>query len=239
MGQKDERHARFKAGYPGGTLSPDLIECGQATLERSLRDRHSEVMRSAHNHYSPNAVGAFILAVSAWEATMNELLAFWHSFGQEDHRDRAKDTPFPKFRAMTGLSENEPLAVEFRMLTRMRNELAHFLPGDASIPDDYAPLEARGLFIRSTHGPTRDFQFCQKVSSYALAYWAWTTCHEAVVRAVAITPPVVQEVCDFMAHNFALYQTTCSPELLPEYDRRHGLELTPHRPQADEAPPAS
>lgn len=38
------------------------------------------------NSRSPNAVGAFILAVSAWEASMNELLAFWHSFGQQDHR---------------------------------------------------------------------------------------------------------------------------------------------------------
>ena len=239
MRQKDERHARFKSGYPNGTLFSDLIECGQATLQRSLMDRHGEVMRNAHNHYSPNAVGAFILAVSAWEATMNELLAFWNSFGREDHRARAELGPFPKFLAMTGVAEGDPFATEFRMLTRMRNELAHFLPGGAEIPQEYAPLETRGLFIRTTHGPTADFQFCQKVSSYALAYWAWTTCHEAVIRAVATTPPVVQSICDIMPHNFSLYRSTCPPELLPEYDNAHGLELTLHRPQAGEAPPAS
>jgi hypothetical protein len=182
MSQKDDRHARFKSGHTGGTLSHVLIECGQATLERSLKDRHQEVMRNAHNHYSPNAVGAFMLAVSAWEATMNELLAFWHSFGREDHRERAALGPFPKFLLMTGVAEEDPFATEFRMLTRMRNELAHFLPGGAEVPEDYAPLEARGLFIRTTHGPKVDFQFCQKLSSYALAYWAWVMCHEALVR---------------------------------------------------------
>jgi hypothetical protein len=238
MSQKDERHARFKSGYPNGTLSVDLIECGQVTLERALQDRQREVMRNAHNHYSPNAVGAFILAVSAWEASMNEILAFWNSFGREDHRDRAALAPFPKFLAMTGVAEDDPLATEFRMLTRMRNELAHFLPGGPGIPEDYSPLEARGLFIRSTHGPAVGFQFCQKLSSYALAYWSWTTCHEAVMRAVASTPPVVQSVCDFIPHHFALYRSTCPPERLPEYDKAHGLELTPHRPRAEEPPPS-
>lgn len=185
MSQKDERHARFKSGYPGGTLSHDLIECGQATLDRSLKDRHKEVMRNAHNHYAPNAVGAFMLALSAWEATMNELLAFWYSFGRQDHRERAALGPFAKFLVMAGISEDDPFVTEVRMLTRIRNEVAHFLPGGAAIPAEYAQLEARGLFVRTTNGPAADFQFCQKLSSYALAYWAWAICHEAVVRAVA------------------------------------------------------
>lgn len=43
MSQKDERHARFKSGA-SGTLSHDLIECGQATLDSSLKDRHKEVI---------------------------------------------------------------------------------------------------------------------------------------------------------------------------------------------------
>jgi len=114
----------------------------------------------------------------------------------------------------------------------MRNELAHFLPGDASVPEEYAALESRGLFIRETEAPAADFQFCQKVSSYSLAYWSWTTCYEAILRAVAIAPPVVQSVCEYITHNFSLYRATCPPERLPDYDAEHGLELTPPRAQS-------
>jgi hypothetical protein len=41
MSQKAERHARFKSRASNGTLSVDLIECGQVTLERALKDRNA------------------------------------------------------------------------------------------------------------------------------------------------------------------------------------------------------
>lgn len=84
-----------------------------------------------------------------------------------------------------------------RLLSNSVDHAAYRLtPGDAKIPEEYTPHEARGLLFQSTHKPTADFQFRQKLSSYALAYWAWSTCYEAVVRAIAITPPVVQNICD-------------------------------------------
>jgi hypothetical protein len=94
--------------------------------------------------------------------------------------------------------------------------------GDQNIPTWFQALHERGLFIQA---PGTDFQFYQKIPSYALAYWAWEVAYTTIdlfVRAI----PNAATICDYVVHNFGLYRDVCPPDRLGEFDQLNALTLT-------------
>ena len=100
----------------------------------------------------------------------------------------------------------------------------HVRSDAGNIPEWFRVLQERGLFVR---GPEADgLQFYQKLSSYALAYWALEVAYRTIEIFVDALPDGAS-LCGYLVHNFGLYRLhVCHPAKLRRYDKRYGLELT-------------
>jgi hypothetical protein len=198
-------------------------------LQRALYGRREDVVLLPANHYSPDALGAIVLVTTALEVSMNEAIAMGAVFGAHVARDQALPPTCAKFANVASGSEGfDAAAVELRLLVDLRDEIVHYLPrversAAGNVPEWCEVLHERGLFIEAPGG---DFQFCQKIPSYALAYWAFGVAYETICMFVGSLPAVTQNVCDYLPHNFSLYQQIYPPEALGEFDAAHGLEVT-------------
>ncbi|HEU4583635.1 MAG TPA: hypothetical protein VFS67_35495 [Polyangiaceae bacterium] len=230
MTRRKEREAAYRSPNAGiGNLSFDAIVSAKQSLRRALHDRLSKVARLPTNHYSPNAFGAIVLAEIALNVSINEAIAMGSTFGGNVDRELATQTLCVRFDRVASSSPGfETAATELRLMVDMRDELAHYLPraersAAGNVPEWCRTLQQRGFFIEA---PGYDYQFCQKISSYALAYWAYGVASETIRLFVGRLPEAARNVCDYIVENFVLYPDICPPEALGEFDEANGLELT-------------
>jgi hypothetical protein len=119
---------------------------------------------------------------------------------------------------------------DLRVAVEVRNEITHHFPrpgrGPKDVPSWYELLEGRGLFIRYQSPPRADvdFNFTQKLSSYALAYWVFEVLDKCATELVSDTARAGPET----ARNFRLYRQFCPPAGLEEWDKMvQGMERQP------------
>jgi hypothetical protein len=231
MTRRKERKAAYlnpQAGFM--PLSFDLLLSAKQALKRALRDRKFEVVRLATNHYTPNAAATIILVTTALEVSMNEAIAKGSSvLGSSVERSLALLPTCDKFaKVCSGSDRFQPTATELRLLVDLRDEIVHYLPraersAAGNFPHWCQTLQKRGLFIEA---PGSDYQFSQKIPSYALAYWSYEAAHEAIELFVRSLPDTTQRICGNLLHNFSCYQDVCPPAKLRKYDGENFLELT-------------
>jgi hypothetical protein len=203
-------------------LSYDLTFCGDRILAAALHERQGGVYRLARTHYTSYAIGAIALVATAFDAFLNEVCDF-----QKNRALVAKTTTVNRFVELLppgtvfDTSDLEALSV-------VRNEIIHYLP--RPIPEQghvaavLADLDRRGLLMTTPRAP--GWEIPQRLASYALAYWAFETIETALAKLVEVTAKESRFSVE-LARNFGLYrQSACSPDMLPEYDRQHGLKLT-------------
>ena len=234
MTRKNEREAAYMNPLAGlGHLSFDLIVSAKQALVRALHDRKSEVVRLATNHYTPSAAATIILVTTALEVSMNEAIAMGSVFGSSVERSSALPPTCTKFANIaSGSADFESAATELRLLVDLRDEIVHYLPrtersAAGNVPHWCQRLQERRLFIEA---PGSDFQFSQKIPSYALAYWSYDVAYHTIELFVGSLPETTQRVCDYLVHNFSLYLEVCPPEDLRAYDAANSLELTEFDP---------
>jgi len=167
------------------------------------------------------------MATTALDVSMNEAIAMSSIFAFAQIREAAIKTTCAKFGAIAaGTVGFQKAASELRLLGDVRDEIVHYLPraefsSHGNVPAWCQVLRQRGLFIEA---PGTDFQFSQKVPSYALAYWAWEVAHQSIDFFVRSLSAPAQNICDYLAHNF--HHEICPPDRLREYDAMHSLKLT-------------
>lgn len=225
-GKRAARAAEFigKATWAASALSFDLVVSAQGLLEQALNDRRGRVFRLPRTHYTPRAVGAIALVVTAFEAFLNE--AYDVSSPQLPWaRERAVEASLMD--KATGLFHvaTPPGATfdtgELEMVIDVRNEIIHYLPRPT--PDLIERLEKRGLLM-AAQGANWDMG--QKLGSYALAHWAFATIEATIGRLAQVTPRE-RWLSTSLAENFTLHpQRFCPPDRLPDFDQQHGLTLT-------------
>lgn len=210
-------------------LSIDLIRSARQSLSSALDERRDPVVRLATTHHSSNAVASIILVTTALDVSMNEAIAMSNTFQQGIDRNLALHDTRKRFRSIVSQSGDfDDMNAELDRLVELRNEIVHHLPRYVRLDDEDCPewihaLEERQLFVKA---PESDFQFYQKISSYALAYWAWDVASSAVELFVRALPGHTHSICDYLVHNFALYRSFCPPSDLTMYDAEFGLSLT-------------
>jgi hypothetical protein len=111
---------------------------------------------------------------------------------------------------------------DLKLLATLRHEIIHFLRYTQMISSETVPrplieLDRRGLLIDSGDSKA-DFHFTQKLSSYALAYWA---CEAALETALTLSTfydrtRMISPV--FLADNFAVHRQILSPTDLKKFD---------------------
>jgi hypothetical protein len=230
MTRKKEREAAYLNQHAGlGHLSFDLIVSAKQTLMRALHDRQGDVVRLATTHYTPNAAATIVLVTTALDVSMNEAIAMGSVFGGNIERGLALPATCAKFANVASRSDGfDPAATELRTLVDLRDEIVHYLPrteqsATGNVPNWCHALQAQGLFLEA---PGSDFQFSQKIPSYALAYWSYDVAFRAIELFVGSLPETAQNVCEYLVHNFSVYQSICRPEELRAYDAEHLLKLT-------------
>ena len=151
--------------------------------------------------------------------------------GDEDVADVIDIGNVPQKYERTGtllLGERLRPSTDLKILSKLRDEVIHFLPYTQQItartvPDWLQYLEQQRLLI-STRGPG-DFHFSQKLSSYALAYWACETARNAAERFAAAAQHT-NAALFLMTENFHVTAGLHAPNELHQFDRQHGLTLT-------------
>lgn len=119
-------------------------------------------------------------------------------------------------------------STDLKILSKLRNEIVHFLPyaqdiTAQTVPDWLQYLEQQDLLI--TSNGEADFHFSQKLGSYGIAYWACATAHEAVAKFA--TEGVSSPIGHFVTpNNFGVTGGIHSPEELLDFDKQYGLNLT-------------
>jgi hypothetical protein len=221
-------------------LSPEIGLTAQLVLKMSLKDRLSDgVLRMKHNHVSWHAAGGIVLLVTTLDASMNEVISFRHGFehgrAEADRAERRRVACMslvPKFRELTKhnkQSDRHSLLEDLRALTELRNEIVHFLPRK-TVPKWLQRLHDQDLFI-ATGRNASDLAFSQKLSSYSALYWGWEVGERVLQAVMHSMPPSVQGVCEAVLLNYVEYKDVTPPQQLPDFDKYHGLQLTP--PQSE------
>jgi len=231
-----KRHQHFLAKISGTSvgISMELLQATHLLLTRSLEQRRAPVWRTAENHatsYAPTVVVTVVTALDAW---LSELIGFarsWVGLSNEQVASVIDIAGVPeKYERTAELLFQERIrpSTDLRLLSKLRDEIVHFLPyaqdiGAGTVPNWLQYLEQQHLLI-STNGMV-DFHFSQKLGSYALAYWACETAFKAAQRLAeqAQNHPLQHLVS---ANNFAITQGLHAPNELHEFDAQYGLPLT-------------
>lgn len=156
---------------------------------------------------------------------MNEAITMSNAFQQGIDKKLALHDTRTRFGSIASLSSGfDDMNTELGRLVELRNEIAHHLPRYLRLDAEDCPewvraLEERQLFVKA---PELDYQFYQKISSYALAYWAWDVASSAVEMFVSALPGHTYSICDYLVHNFALYRNFCPRQIWPGTTRSLG-----------------
>lgn len=219
-----QRHKAFQVPKTGAVsaLSTWLLACAELELKDALADRGPGMARTPNNHWSPHCTASLLLLVAGLEAWLNEstVLMEHHCANLREVANssvRGKYCEIPKRVAGKAIT----LSDDLDLVLAVRDEIAHFLPMtvEGGVPKWLGELQSRELFITEPDSQV-DYDFAVKLVSYALAYWAWETVHEAVtdfLDALGAAGSAVRPT----AANFEGHQSVCAPGGLPEYDARY------------------
>ena len=215
-------------------ISPDLLFTVHVLLRNALDERKRPVWRVKENHATAYAPTIVVMAATALDAWLSEMIAFSRSplHLPEDQVARVIDigTTSDKYEGTTELLLGRRLrgSTDLRMLSKLRNEIVHFLPYTQDITKGTVPewlqyLDQKRLLISA--GGDADFHFSQKLSSYALAYWACETVFQAAEELTkASTGNPHLDV--LAANNFRVTGGIHAPEELHFFDKEHTITLT-------------
>ena len=235
--RRHRRHERFMTHTAGTTMgiSHDLLQAAHLLLRHALEERRQPVYRTAHNHATSLAPTIVVTAATALDAWLSELIGYArHTTALPDEQVASVidiGTVPEKYERSAELLFQKRIrpSTDLKLLSKLRNEIVHFLPyaqdiSARTVPDWLQYLEQHDLLI-STNG-SADFHFSQKLSSYALAYWACETVLAAAegFAAQAQSSNTLQHFVS--AHNFRVTGGLHSPEELHHYDTQYGLTLT-------------
>lgn len=209
-------------------LSMNLVTATCVLLAKSLEVRKGGVWKTKDNHAADCAPGAIVMAVSAFDAWLNEIAGFPGAIpSQQRLSELIEMTTKAKYRALARATTGIEIAdaADLGLLIDVRNEIVHFLPyiqridSGETVPERLGALEKKKLLIISGD-PSADFHFSQKLCSYALAYWACETTRTAAETLAEVLGPntMVGSNARVMAGNFAIYRRLPGPADLEEWD---------------------
>jgi hypothetical protein len=225
--KKRERLSEF-AYPPGGSyafssLSPDLLWSAGSLLERALWDRQ-KFARNAQTHASQHGGGAIVLAVTAFDVWLGELIV--GLMLSEDETRAQLDVPtVAKYRFVGDrYGVVPPLeTADLETIVAVRHEVVHHFirPDVAKLPSWFSGLQAKGLLVTHPSAPEGDFSLTQKLGSYALAYWGFEVLESAAKSLIEKATNVRAQIHSGDLYNFGLYRRFCAPKHLAIYDRDH------------------
>jgi hypothetical protein len=235
--RRHRRNEHFLTQTSGTTMgiSPDLLFTVHVLLQHALDERKRPVWRSNENHATTYAPTIVVMIATAMDAWLSELIAFarhpLHLPEEQVARVIDIGTTSDKYESGTELLLGRKLRAnaDLRTLSKIRNEIVHFLPYTQDITQDTVPqwlqyLDQKHLLI-SAAGDA-DFHFSQKLSSYALAYWACETAYQAAEQVTNAATPNQHLHHLVSANNFRVTAGIHSPEELHFFDNDHGITVT-------------
>lgn len=217
-----------------GDFSANLLHCACTELESALHDRSRRHFRTQDNHYTPHAIGSFVLLVAGLESWLNETVAHFSAFdenlkGWADKPIVDKYKGVPKGIFDPAVHDDLPMSDDFQMVIDLRHEMVHWLPRNfnnekGNVPPRFVELHRKGLLITAQNKsyPKIDFLFEQKLASYKLVYWAWETVETAVKKfldalgAHKNSPGATKDW-------FSIFRDVCPPHDFPKYDAEHHI----------------
>ncbi len=192
------------------TISGDLI-----AHVRALHKMAADKIISGATDLAPFAIPAYIVAVAAVEAFVNE--AFLSEFASRTLRDDVLPTDFaekldlglklillPHLAFGRALSKDKQPYQDMAQLIRLRNELVHYKMG-AEPPRPVRDLAQRGIAVRvppeqeESGGP---HPWADRVSTLEGIRWANNTACAVVSALVNLIPPEKQHPLVALAINF-------------------------------------
>ena len=214
MRSRRQRHEDFASRKTGGSgsLSSALLACALSELKLGLDDRTERVHKTADNHFTSHAVGSIALLVDGLEAWLNEAVWMLARWAPKLIEDNVANKPLLcKYRIIPEYVTGGKLSIPGGLgeVVGLRHEIVHWLPylsqKEDAVPEEYAGLERKGLFITADHEHA-DFTFEQKLQSYKLAHWCWEHVEAAVMQFVdAVDHPNYSSLLH-TASNFSLYK---------------------------------
>lgn len=211
-------------GGPFQSFSQDLLASTFALLSFALADRRGPVWRERTNHHTRHAPAVVVLAVTAFDAWLTEYALSVQAVDDAARKHIADKSTWQRCEAMMsrfGAPNRTELLDELRTLIDVRDEIVHYLPrlspSGGTLPAWVKRLPQKGFLITAATALS-DFTFWDKLTSYALAYWACTVV-ESCASALAEVAP--QDHAHFMSStvaNFAKYRAIVSPSQLERLD---------------------
>jgi hypothetical protein len=216
-------------------ISHNLLKAGHVLLTYCLEERRQHVWCTAENHATSYAPALIVAVTTALDAWLNELLEFARYTSGLTEAELAGvidiGTVPEKYERAAELLFGERVrpSTDLRQLSKLRNEIVHFLPYAQIITGQTVPgwlqyLDQKDLLISSNQNV--DFHFSQKLCSYALAYWACETVQKAAERFAEVAQRTGREQFTATTQNFCVTAGIHSPEELKDYDAQHGIKLT-------------
>ncbi len=210
-----------------------LVHCGLVELQMALEDRRTPgLVLEPHNHGSSHSLGSILLLVAGLEAWLNECMASLFFADSSSRGELVRLSTWKKYLEIPRRLNNAKLdgSSELSTLLDLRNEIAHYLPFYTGIEDDPVPqrfkeMQQKGLFITPPQGG--DFDFAQKLSSYRLAYWAWSTVETALKAFLHALGSHAKRV-EWTAENFYDFRSIPPPDQLPVFDKLTEYSGSPH-----------
>ncbi len=164
-----------------------------------------------------------MLAVTAFDVWLSDV-AFAAMRDSEDMKELLKIVGVPpKYQALYDrihFGEKVNLT-ELEIVASVRNEIVHHFrrPSQKSLPD-WVPILEKSKVLPVSVRP--DWNLTQKLSSYALAYWAFQVLEKFAVKLLDSVTGSVQMQRHAISQ-FGQYRRICSPARLPDLDKLRGI----------------
>ncbi len=199
------------------SISGELIAHVRHTLEISLQ--YALTKKGVHNGiiaYTPHAFPAYVCAIAAIEAFINEQLlgpttrilfpnsSLWNIHGKALERleIRLKVIIVPKLLMSVSFSAGEQPFQDFDTLVKVRNDIVHYKMNDR-VPKYLKDLEQRGIALPCPESNNKvDYEWPSKVSTTEGIRWANNTVCKVVKHIVDSVPQEHKALFTHLAGNF-------------------------------------
>jgi hypothetical protein len=216
-------------GFSYSSFSPDLLQSANLLLERALFDRYRGFAQNDMTHATAFGAGAVVLAVTAFDVWLSELIVGLILPGPELPKRIDRDV-VTKYSFLYGRfhGANPQSLSGLETVTGVRDEIVHHFPRlDLSLTPDWLPvLQRQDLLVTHELAPHTDYTLTQKLGSYGLAYWVF---REIEARARALIEGASDSRAQFHLRsldNFGLYRSICPPENVTAFDAQQEARLT-------------
>ena len=221
----DPKDHAFNAGLSAMTvtISGGLIQHVRLILDLSLKYALTgKDVRHGHNVYSPHALPAYVISVSAVEALINETLLGYmaRSIWRDSPLWNLKTDSLEKLDLLTKLiivpqilfersfTPNRQPLQDFIVLLKVRNDMVHYKM--RSEPRYLQPLVERGIALSSGKAKgNADYPWADKLSCTEGIRWAHNTAC-AVVHSIVDFLPKEERYISSLSHLAMNFQ--CIPE---------------------------